>query len=141
MGSVVDHWPVARESQKLKKTHTLPIPEDEEARAGLVANSATIMLTSHQTCDRNQLPNLCPFVSMFAKASCALRKSQQINELRCYPQWRAVCPGHNWSRFLRAFLARSKRFDWFFLAGNPPSVCQCNFWAKDTADCNFNHDG
>jgi hypothetical protein len=68
----------------------------------LVNISETIMLTSNQTCGQNrnrnchcdQAPNLCHFVSMFAKARCVCRKRRRIKELRYGPQWRALCPGH-----------------------------------------------
>jgi len=62
-------------------------------RTGAGMRPANYIVTFSRRTDgnsgRNHLVTLCQFVSMFAKARCALRNRQRTNELRCEPQWRS----------------------------------------------------
>jgi hypothetical protein len=86
----------------MEKTHTRPIPEDEETRAGAITRSVTIMFTLYQTCVRNSdrarvrthLLTFRLFSTKCAKTQRARQKRRRINGLRRDPQWRAWCPGH-----------------------------------------------
>jgi hypothetical protein len=58
----------------------------------------------HRNCDCDHLLNLCPFVSMFAKASGAGRNGRSDKQLRRQGLCLSLSPGHKKSQFLAAAL-------------------------------------
>src|SRR5262245_33695249 len=54
----------------------------------MITSERTFDITYIRTSDRNPLVTMCQFVSMFARARCALQKQQDFKALRQWRQWR-----------------------------------------------------